>query len=115
MHHRSLTLAALALLALGTGLQAASTIYLATSLGPYKSTDGGATFTQLVVKVSNPFLPSQPPHVNGLAVDPILPRSILPLRDSTNHPMRAKRGRPWCRWVSLWGRSLQEAHSRLIP
>lgn len=76
MKHRSANFLILFLLALSTGSEAASTIYVATDLGPYKSTDSGATWTQLVVEPDNPFLSNGPPHVNGLAVDPIHPSSV---------------------------------------
>jgi len=46
MTHRSLLLC-ISLLAVATGLPAASTIYFGTQFGPYKSTDSGVTFTQL--------------------------------------------------------------------
>jgi uncharacterized protein (TIGR03437 family) len=76
MKNRSAPFLILFLIALGTSLQAASTIYMATDLGPYKSTDSGATWAQLTVEVNNPFAPSGPPHVNGIAVDPTNPSTV---------------------------------------
>ena len=76
MKHRSAQSLILFLLALGTSLEAASTIYVATDLGPYKSTDSGATWAQLIVKVSNPLAQSGPPDVQVIAVDPLDPSTV---------------------------------------
>ncbi len=70
MKRRSLGPSIFALLALSTGLQASSTIYLGTNFGPYKSTDSGVTFTQLTVNVSNPFIQAGLHAANSIAVDP---------------------------------------------
>src|SRR5258706_9501813 len=70
MKSRSALLSFSLLLALSAGLQAASTIYLGTNFGPYKSTDGGVTFKQLTVNVSNPFIPAGLHAANSIAVDP---------------------------------------------
>jgi hypothetical protein len=69
MKSRSLLLI-FVLLTVGTGLQAASTIYVASDFGPYKSTDGGARFTQPVVQVSNPFVGTGVHHAGSIAVNP---------------------------------------------
>src|SRR6185436_11589979 len=71
MRHRLPLALILLLIALGTGLKGAATIYLATSYGPMKSTDGGATFQQLTVEVTNPFITQGIIHpAFSIAVDP---------------------------------------------
>jgi hypothetical protein len=48
------------LLALAVDARAASTLYAGTSLGPYKSADGGATWKQILVAASDPVLQGAP-------------------------------------------------------
>ncbi len=55
-----------------SGLHAASTILAATTLGPVKSTDGGATWQVITVKASNGLLSGQP-TLGAVAVDPKTP------------------------------------------
>lgn len=59
-----------------TGIQAATTIYVATTSGPYQSTDSGATWTQLTVIAKNPLLPDTVPTVGSIAVDPKNPNIV---------------------------------------
>ena len=70
---------ALFLLTLGTGLQAATTIYVATAFGPYKSTDSGVTWTQLFATVNNPLL-SNGLNAAAITVDPLDPSTVYFVR-----------------------------------
>jgi uncharacterized protein (TIGR03437 family) len=54
---------------------AASTIYAGTSLGPFKSTDGGVTWTLLTITTNDPALPGAP-KIFTLAVDPLTPSTV---------------------------------------
>lgn len=67
-------LLALIVLALGAELQAATTTYAATTIGPYKSTDG-STWQPVKVTVSSPLLQGIP-NVGAIAVDPLNSRNI---------------------------------------
>ena len=59
----------------GTG-RAASTLYAATKTGPFKSTDSGATWKQLIVTSNDSSLPGQP-EVFAIAVDPQNPSTLF--------------------------------------
>src|SRR6185437_13617139 len=56
-------------LAIAGPASAASTLYAATKTGPFKSTDGGATWKQLIVTSNDSSLPGQP-EVFSMVVDP---------------------------------------------
>jgi photosystem II stability/assembly factor-like uncharacterized protein len=61
--------------ALSPAVRAASTVYAATSLGPFKSTDGGVTWKQLVVTTNDPSL-SGVPRILAMVVDPKTPSTV---------------------------------------
>ena len=82
MKNRSALLSFTLLLAMSAGLQAASTIYLASNFGPYKSTDGGASFTQLAVHVTNPFVGPGVHNAGSIAVDPKNSNNVYFLGDA---------------------------------
>jgi hypothetical protein len=65
----------LLLLILSAGAQGATTTYAATTLGPYKSTDGGATWQSMKVSVTNALLQGVA-NVPAIAVDPLNPAII---------------------------------------
>ncbi len=69
------TLLALALLAMGGAARAASTLYAATSIGPFKSTDGGLTWKQTLVTTTDPLLQGLP-IMYAIAVDPQTPSTV---------------------------------------
>jgi photosystem II stability/assembly factor-like uncharacterized protein len=54
---------------------AASTVYAATNLGPFKSTDGGVTWKQLIVTTNDSSLPGVP-KIFAIAVDPQTPSTV---------------------------------------
>jgi uncharacterized protein (TIGR03437 family) len=62
-------------LALVAAAQAATTTWAATTYGPYKSTDGGATWQPIKVTVSNGLLQGIPSSV-AIAVDPLNPSNV---------------------------------------
>lgn len=62
-------------LALGGAARAATTTWAATDTGPYKSTDGGATWQPVKVTVSNGLLQGIPSMV-AIAVDPVNPSNV---------------------------------------
>jgi uncharacterized protein (TIGR03437 family) len=66
---------ALGFLALAGTATAASTIYAATKQGPFKSTDNGATWKQLIVASNDSSLPGQPITLTML-VDPQTPSTV---------------------------------------
>ena len=72
---RSWALLVLSFLALGGAARAASTLYAATKFGPFKSTDSGVTWKQLIVTTNDPSLPGQP-ETFVMAVDPQTPSSV---------------------------------------
>ena len=53
----AMALLAVALLATVGAARAASTLYAATKIGPFKSTDSGVTWKQLIVTTNDPSLP----------------------------------------------------------
>ena len=59
----------LSVLALAGTARAASTLYAATKTGPFKSTDSGVTWKQLIVTSNDSSLPGQP-EVFAIVVDP---------------------------------------------
>ena len=63
------------LFAFEAGAQAASPIYAATTSGPYKSTDGGATWQPVKVTVTNGLLQGVP-GMAAVAVDPLNPANV---------------------------------------
>ncbi|HTB20031.1 MAG TPA: IPT/TIG domain-containing protein [Bryobacteraceae bacterium] len=65
------------LLWLGYGIaaQAATTIWAGTSVGPYKSVDGGATWQFVPVATSNPLIQGNP-NVLAIALDPKQPSTV---------------------------------------
>lgn len=54
---------------------AASTLYAATKTGPFKSTDNGVTWKQLIVTSNDSSLPGQP-EIFAIAVDPQNPSTV---------------------------------------
>jgi uncharacterized protein (TIGR03437 family) len=62
-------------LALAGAAHAATTTWAATETGPYKSTDGGATWQPVKVTVSNGLLQGIPSMV-AIAVDPVNPSNV---------------------------------------
>ena len=75
MKHRAVYLIAILLFALEAGAQAATTTWAATDTGPYKSTDGGATWQPVKVTVSNGLVQGIP-SVLAIAVDPVNPANV---------------------------------------
>jgi uncharacterized protein (TIGR03437 family) len=65
----------LLILALAGPARAASTLYAATKQGPFKSTDSGATWTQLIVTTNDSSLPGEPSTL-VIAVDPQTPSTV---------------------------------------
>ena len=63
------TLFLLTILGLSWQARAASTLYAATKTGPFKSTDSGVTWKQLIVTSNDSSLPGQP-EVFSIVVDP---------------------------------------------
>ncbi|HLJ17302.1 MAG TPA: hypothetical protein VKV15_22595, partial [Bryobacteraceae bacterium] len=59
-------------LALGGPAKAAATLFAATSLGPFKSTDSGVTWKQLIVTTNDSSLPGVP-KIFAIVVDPQTP------------------------------------------
>ncbi|HZY59513.1 MAG TPA: sialidase family protein, partial [Candidatus Binataceae bacterium] len=74
MKHRTFAFLVL-LLALASAASAATTTWAATETGPYKSTDGGATWQPVKVTVSNGLLQGIPSMV-AIAVDPVNPSNV---------------------------------------
>src|SRR6266496_1418944 len=70
MKQRAFYLFVFVLLALEAGAQAATTTYAATTKGPYKTTDGGATWQPVKVTVASALLQGVP-DVAAIAVDPL--------------------------------------------
>jgi uncharacterized protein (TIGR03437 family) len=66
---------ALAILAAPGAAWAASTLYAATKSGPFKSTDSGVTWKQLLVTSNDSSLPGQPAFL-AMAVDPATPSTV---------------------------------------
>ena len=54
---------------------AASTLYAATKTGPFKSTDSGVTWRQLIVTSNDSSLPGQP-EIFSMVVDPQTPSTV---------------------------------------
>jgi uncharacterized protein (TIGR03437 family) len=69
-------------LALSITARAATTTWAATTYGPYKSTDGGATWQPVKVTVSNGLLQGIPGSV-AIAVDPLNPSNVYFLGSAT--------------------------------
>lgn len=63
------------LLGAGIAAQAATTFWAGTSIGPYKSTDGGASWQFVPVTTSNSLLHGNP-QVLSIALDPQQPSTI---------------------------------------
>jgi uncharacterized protein (TIGR03437 family) len=68
------------LLVLGTEAKAASVLYAGTSYGPYKSTDGGATWKQIMVTSGDPTLQGLP-DIRAMVVDPKTPATVYATAD----------------------------------
>ena len=62
-------------LALAGTASAASTLYASTKIGPFKSTDSGVTWQQLIVTTNDPSLPGEPSTL-VMAVDPQTPSTV---------------------------------------
>ncbi len=75
MKNRLLYGLGLLLLTLADAARAATTTWAATTYGPYKSTDGGATWQPVKVTVSNGLLQGIPTSV-AIAVDPLNPSNV---------------------------------------
>src|SRR5580704_14276662 len=73
--HPRWTLFALALLGTVGAARAASTLYAATKQGPFKSTDSGVTWKQLIVTTNDSSLPGEPSTL-VMAVDPQTPSTV---------------------------------------
>jgi uncharacterized protein (TIGR03437 family) len=71
----SWTLLLMGFLALGGAVRAASTLYAATKQGPFKSTDSGVTWKQLIVTSNDSSLPGEPSTL-VMAVDPQTPSTV---------------------------------------
>ena len=71
----SWVLCVMSVLALAGTAGAASTLYAATSLGPFKSTDSGVTWNQLIVTTNDSSLPGQP-KIFAIVVDPRTPSTV---------------------------------------
>src|SRR5450432_2958502 len=69
------TLGLLTILVLPLPVRAASTLYTATSLGPFKSTDSGVTWKQLIVTTNDSSLPGVP-KIFTIVVDPQTPSTV---------------------------------------
>jgi uncharacterized protein (TIGR03437 family) len=69
------TFVLLSILALPWPARAASTIYAGTGLGPFKSTDGGVSWEQLIVTTNDSSLPGLP-KIFAMAVDPQAPSTV---------------------------------------
>ena len=63
------------MIAFAAPARAASTLYAATNLGPFKSTDGGVTWKQLIVTTNDSSLPGVP-KIFTMAVDPQTPSTV---------------------------------------
>src|SRR5438105_153870 len=75
MTNRRILAQACILLTLPGAARAATTTWAATNTGPYKSTDGGATWQPVKVTVSNGLLQGIP-NVGAIAVDPLNPSNV---------------------------------------
>jgi uncharacterized protein (TIGR03437 family) len=64
-----------AVLGLSGAARAATTIYAATKTGPFKSTDSGVTWKQLIVTSNDSSLTGQPAFLS-MAVDPLTPSKV---------------------------------------
>jgi uncharacterized protein (TIGR03437 family) len=71
----SWVLAVASVLALAGAAKAASTLYAATKTGPFKSTDSGVTWKQLIVTSNDAALPGEPSTL-VIAVDPLTPSTV---------------------------------------
>jgi uncharacterized protein (TIGR03437 family) len=91
---------ALFLLTLGTGLQAATTIYVATAFGPYKSTDSGVTWKQLFATVNNPLL-SKRLNADAITVDPLDPSTVYFVRGPSGFYKSTDGGQSWSATLTL--------------
>jgi uncharacterized protein (TIGR03437 family) len=69
------TLLVMGFLVLGSTARAASTLYAATKLGPFKSTDSGVTWKQSIVTTNDSSLPGQP-SIFSIVVDPQTPSTV---------------------------------------
>ena len=65
----------MSVLALAGTARAASTLYAATKTGPFKSTDSGVTWKQLIVTSNDSSLPGQP-EIFSMVVDPQTPSTV---------------------------------------
>jgi uncharacterized protein (TIGR03437 family) len=65
----------MSVLALAGTARAASTLYAATKTGPFKSTDSGVTWKQLIVTSNDSSLPGQP-KIFAIVVDPQTPSTV---------------------------------------
>jgi uncharacterized protein (TIGR03437 family) len=88
------------LLTLGTGLHAATTIYVATAFGPYKSIDSGATWVQLFATVNNPLL-SNRLNADAIAVDPLDPSTVYFVRGPSGFYKSTDGGQSWSATLTL--------------
>jgi uncharacterized protein (TIGR03437 family) len=77
------TLFLLTILALPWPARAASTLYAATGLGPFKSTDSGVTWKQLVVTLNDSSLPGVP-KILAMVVDPQTPSTVYAMARFTS-------------------------------
>src|SRR5437588_6683725 len=75
MKHRAVYGIVILLFAFAAGARAATTTWAATNTGPYKSTDGGATWQPVKVTVSNGLLQGIP-NMGAISVDPLHPSNV---------------------------------------
>jgi uncharacterized protein (TIGR03437 family) len=71
----SCVLSVISVFALAGPARAASTLYAATKTGPFKSTDSGVTWKQLIVTSNDSSLPGQP-EIFSMVVDPQTPSTV---------------------------------------
>ena len=65
----------MSVLTLAGTARAVSTLYAATKTGPFKSTDSGVTWKQLIVTSNDSSLPGQP-EIFSMVVDPQTPSTV---------------------------------------
>lgn len=91
-----------------------SILYVATPIGPYQSTDSGATWKQLFVDGHNAFLPSTLPDVGGLATDPKNPSAVYFMRAGPSGFYRSSDGAKTWSAVVTTGYTLTSARVNVL-
>ena len=72
---RSWLFSVISVLALASAAHAASTLYAATGIGSFKSTDSGVTWKQMLMTTSDSSLPGVP-KIFAIVVDPQTPSTV---------------------------------------